>query len=290
MLRQGEQVIFQENVKMLSHGQVVSGGPLILTNTRIIYEKKDAGGLLSSGRVSTQFESVLTNVRNVAVSKPLVQLFSNNVLRIETNDNRSIEFSVRDPDRWNHTIVGAIRNYEQWTSHYDNQKTEQQRSEEDRMKIERREHEMKIAQAGSSNINVSPNINVGKIGDDKIDVRDSVVMKSDLSTNRPPPPPPPGHGQQHPPPPQPQQGSGGMTCTNCQSPIQDGWKVCPNCTHPTDLGNKCGNCSAGVQTGWKACPACGSGLGNHAPTPICPHCQSEVQSGWKACPSCGNRI
>ncbi|MCK5038093.1 MAG: hypothetical protein KAS16_03240, partial [Thermoplasmata archaeon] len=94
MLRQGEQVVFQENVKMLAHGQVVAGGNLILTNTRLIYEKKESGGLLSSGRVSTHFESVLTNIRNVAVSKPLIQLFSNNVLRIETNDNRSIEFSV----------------------------------------------------------------------------------------------------------------------------------------------------------------------------------------------------
>ncbi len=273
---------------MLAHGQVVAGGSLILTNTRLIYEKKESGGLLSSGRVSTHFESVLTNIRNVAVSKPLIQLFSNNVLRIETNDNRSIEFSVRDPDRWNHTILGAIKNHEQWTSHYANQKTGQQKQDEERRTIERREHELKVAQVGSSHINVSPNINVGKIGDDKTDVRDSVVMNSEISTNRPPPPPPPGHNQAQRPPP-PQQNSN-MTCTNCNAPVQDGWKVCPACAQPIDLGNKCGNCAADVQKGWKACPACGGAIGAGSHAPICPHCKSEVQSGWKACPSCGNRI
>ncbi len=280
MLRQGEQLIFQEPVKMLLLGTMVAGGTLYLTNTRLIYEKKDVTSLFGGSRVRTDLDCLLSDIRNISQGRANAQLssFTKNILFIETNLNKSYEFAVQDPNWWYQAIKNTMDNYIRWTKRYDEQKAESDRERKEREARERREHELRLAQMSQTNINVSPNINVGKIGDDKIDVRDSVVMKSDLSTNRPPPPPP-------------RQNHGGMTCSNCQSPIQDGWKVCPNCANPIDPGNKCGNCNADVQKDWKACPACGSSLGGtSARSPTCPHCGSEVQKGWLACPGCGNRI
>ena len=100
MLRQGEQEIFREEVKLLALGTVVGGGTLILTNTRIIYEKKDVASLFGGGKVNTEMDCVLSDIRNLSQGRV-------NVVSIETN-YKNYEFSVQDPNWWHQAIKNTM--------------------------------------------------------------------------------------------------------------------------------------------------------------------------------------
>jgi len=47
-------------------------------------------------------------------------------------------------------------------------------------------------------------------------------------------------------------------CPHCNSPVQIGWKACPQCG--TKLATRCPACGKDTQPTWKACPACGQAL------------------------------
>jgi len=53
-------------------------------------------------------------------------------------------------------------------------------------------------------------------------------------------------------------GAATAQCPHCNSPVQIGWKACPQCG--TKLATRCPACGKDTQPTWKACPACGQAL------------------------------
>ena len=254
-------MIAEEPAKMIIGGQTHAGGILYLTNQRIVYEKKTGsgmGGLFGGGSLETLMDANLTEVRNVTSSKPMIPIpfLSKDVVRIEFHGS-SYEFAVQDSQGWKGSIIRTVSECQDNEEHRREgmravEEENRRREEEDRRIREREQWERQyklevdkhkaaaegaayVAKAGAS----STSIQVGQIGESRTDVRDSVLQRSNIGG-----PSVPGGG------------GGGGVCPSCASPVQTGWKACPNCM--TKLQAGCPHCGASVQPQWKACPACGN--------------------------------
>lgn len=106
ILQAGEQIIKEEPVTMVRNGQTHSGGKLILTNARVIYEAIQKGGLFSAGSTTTVLDEPLDEVQNVSESKPLIKIpfVSKNILMVEFPECR-VDFAVKDPTTWTGSVI-----------------------------------------------------------------------------------------------------------------------------------------------------------------------------------------
>ena len=105
MLKRNEEIIRQEPVKMIVQGKSTGGGKLILTNKRVVFEKKGKGSLLGGGSFITELDADLMDIKNVTVAKPLIPIpfLTSNVCRIEFR-GQSYEFGVKIPGEWKTAI------------------------------------------------------------------------------------------------------------------------------------------------------------------------------------------
>lgn len=51
-----------------------------------------------------------------------------------------------------------------------------------------------------------------------------------------------------------------MNCPNCQKPLQEDAKFCPNCGTAITKNQHCPSCGKKTDPGWVFCPGCGASL------------------------------
>jgi predicted amidophosphoribosyltransferase len=51
-----------------------------------------------------------------------------------------------------------------------------------------------------------------------------------------------------------------MNCPNCQKPLQEDAKFCPNCGTAISKNLHCPSCGKKADPGWAFCPGCGASL------------------------------
>lgn len=75
-------------------------------------------------------------------------------------------------------------------------------------------------------------------------------------------------------------------CPNCNTPVQQGTKFCPNCGQSTAPQKAiCVKCNSEINPGTKFCPECGA-----SQELVCSNCGKKLTAGAKFCPDCGNKV
>jgi len=113
LLKPGEQMLNEEKVTMVKGGRTHSGGSLIVTDRRLVYEMAEKGGLFRGGSTTTLVDIHLTKIYNVSESKPLIKIpfVTKNILRVELSDG-AVDFAVKDPTNWKTILIQAKQKYE----------------------------------------------------------------------------------------------------------------------------------------------------------------------------------
>ena len=81
-----------------------------------------------------------------------------------------------------------------------------------------------------------------------------------------------------------------LKCPDCQHPVPNGAKFCPDCGHQLLIFQQCSQCGKNLPPHGKFCTHCGQPVGQKPHSKRCPHCSTENLPESIYCNQCGEKI
>jgi len=79
-------------------------------------------------------------------------------------------------------------------------------------------------------------------------------------------------------------------CPDCQHPVPNEAKFCPDCGHQLLIFQQCSQCGKNLPPNGKFCTQCGQPVGQKPHSKRCPHCSAENLPESIYCNQCGEKI
>jgi membrane protease subunit (stomatin/prohibitin family) len=81
-----------------------------------------------------------------------------------------------------------------------------------------------------------------------------------------------------------------LKCPDCQHPVPNGAKFCPDCGHQLLIFQQCSQCGKNLPPNGKFCTQCGQPVGQKPHSKRCSHCSAENLPESIYCNQCGEKI
>ena len=81
-----------------------------------------------------------------------------------------------------------------------------------------------------------------------------------------------------------------FSCPDCQNPVPENARFCPQCGHQQVIFEQCGNCGKNLTPNARFCPRCGHSATEKPTAAACARCGAENLPGAAFCNQCGERM